>query len=65
MGNIEARTGMQRLAADYEVMARRAQEWSDSQIQCLKGGDHAHTCCSADVFLRAFDRNRGFTSNRI
>ena len=29
MGSIEARTGMQRLAADYEVMAQRAQEWSD------------------------------------
>ena len=30
MSNIEARTGMLRLAADYEVMAQRAQEWFDS-----------------------------------
>ena len=30
MSNIEARTGMQRLASDYEVMAQRAQEWFDS-----------------------------------
>ena len=37
MSNIEARTGMLRLAADYEVMAQRAQEWfDDQQIQCLK-----------------------------
>jgi hypothetical protein len=28
MNNIEARGGMQRLAADYEAMAQRAEEWS-------------------------------------
>ena len=30
ISNIEARTGMQRLASDYEVMAQRAQKWFDS-----------------------------------
>jgi hypothetical protein len=30
MGNIEARAGMLRLAADYEAMAQRAEEWSHS-----------------------------------
>jgi hypothetical protein len=28
MKNIEARSGMLRLSADYEVMAKRAEEWS-------------------------------------
>jgi hypothetical protein len=28
MNDIEARAGMLRLAADYEAMARRAEEWS-------------------------------------
>ena len=28
MKNIEARAGMLRLSADYEVMAKRAEEWS-------------------------------------
>jgi hypothetical protein len=30
MSHIEARAGMLRLAADYEVMARRAEEWSEA-----------------------------------
>ena len=30
MGNIEARAGMLRLAADYEAMAQRAEEWFHS-----------------------------------
>ena len=34
-------------------------------FQCLKGGDHAYTRRSADVLLRAFDRHRGFTGNRM
>jgi hypothetical protein len=39
-------------------------EYYYRQIQCLKGGDHAYTLRSADV-LRAFDRHRGFTGNRM
>jgi hypothetical protein len=66
MGNIEARTGMLRLAADYEVMAQRAQEWFDSSTNPVsEEGDHAYTLRSADVLLRAFDRHRGFTGNRM
>jgi hypothetical protein len=34
-------------------------------FQRLKGGDHAYTLRSADVVLRAFDRHRGFTGNRM
>jgi hypothetical protein len=34
-------------------------------FQCLKGGDHAYTLRSADVLLRAFDRHRGSTGNRM
>jgi hypothetical protein len=66
MSNIEARTGMLRLAADYEVMAQRAQEWFDSSTNPVsEGGDHAHARSSADVVFRAFDRHRGFTGNRM
>jgi hypothetical protein len=66
MSNVEARTGMLRLAADYEVMAQRAQEWFDSSTNPVsEGGDHAHTRSSVDVVFRSFDRHRGFTSNRM
>jgi hypothetical protein len=66
MSNIEARTGMRRLAANYEVMAQRAQEWFDSSTNPLpEEGDHAHARSSADVVFRAFDRYRGFTGNRM
>jgi len=54
MSNIEARTGMLRLAAGYEVMAQRAQEWFDSSTNPV-----------SDVVFRAFDRHRGFTGNRM
>jgi hypothetical protein len=38
MSNIEARAGMLRLAADYELMAQRARNGLiHRQIQCLKG----------------------------
>ena len=66
MSNVEARTGMLRLAAEYEVMAQRAQEWFDSSTNPLpEEGDHAHARSSADVVFRAFDRHRGFTGNRM
>jgi hypothetical protein len=67
MSNIEARAGMLRLAADYEVMAQRAQEWSDLSPRpvSLKEGDRAHAHGSADVVFRAFDRHHGFTGNRV
>ena len=64
MSNIEARTGMLRLAADYKVMAQRAQEWFDlSTNPVSEGDDHAHARSSTDFVFRAFDRHRGFTGN--
>jgi hypothetical protein len=66
MSNIEARTGMQRLASDYEVMAQRAQEWFDSSTNPVpEEGDHAHAHGSGDVVFRAFDRYCGFTGSRM
>ena len=66
MSNIEARTGMLRLAADYEVMAQRAQEWFGSSTNPVsEGDDHAHARCSADFVFRTSDRHRGFTGNRM
>ena len=67
MSNIEVRAGMLRLAADYEVMAQRAQEWSDSSTNPVSEREvnHAHARSSAEVVFGAFDRNRGFTGHRM
>jgi hypothetical protein len=35
MKNIEAHAGMLRLSADYEVMAKRAEEWSGQTKSAL------------------------------
>jgi hypothetical protein len=66
MSNIKARAGMLRLAADYEVMAQRAQEWFDASTHPMpKGDDHAHAGSSADVVFRAFDRHRSVADSRM
>jgi hypothetical protein len=67
MSNIQARAGLLRLAADYELMAQRAQEWSDSSTNPVSEREviHAHERSSAGVVLRAFDWHRGFAGNRM